>query len=379
MVFDDEFVKKLPPAKQYANPWAIAMCKLDHNKNNRGLVEKWFINLPDSAKPNFKKRLNSLDDKDFISAFYELMMHQYCIEEGWKVEYEPAMDNGYKPDLRVTTQSGYQFVIEVTAVFDSDSVEKSDRSKDDLTHQISAIITPFMLSLDYYEHLISGYYSTKAILTKVKNWLDGLDASNPKKRHKRTFKGPGYNFQLEAMLSGRKAASNCVWAVMDPGGSVPNYSKRIKSKLDDKARKFGSKNTKMPLVIMLADGVGGRVSLDSHAIDKTLFGDDAITFSINGNEPPKAVKARNGYFTPSNNEKSEWLGKNTSVSAVLYGSLRGSGSYQMQMFHNPVPHISLNDEVFFKMPQLQRVESEEGIKMKWVISNPENHLVYFSQ
>src|SRR3989338_2091477 len=121
MVFDDDFVKKLPPAKQYANPWAIAMCKLDHNKSDRALVEKWFVNLPDSAKSNFKKRLNSLDDKEFIPTFYELMMHQYCIEEGWKVEYEPDMEKG-KPDLLVTTQSGYRFIIEVTAVFDSDSV-----------------------------------------------------------------------------------------------------------------------------------------------------------------------------------------------------------------------------------------------------------------
>lgn len=376
MVFDDDFVKNLPPAKQYANPWVIAMCRFDHHKNNRALVEKWFVNLPDSAKPNFKKRLNSLDDKEFIPALYELMMHQYCIEEGWKVEYEPDMDNGYKPDLLVTTQSGYQFIIEVTAVFDSDSVEKSDKSKDDLTHQISATTTPFMLSLNYYEYP-DGFYSTKAIIAKVKSWLDGLDTSNPRKRHKRTFKGTGYNFQIEAMLTGRKAASNCVWSVMDPGGSVPNYSKRIKSKLDDKARKFGSKKTKMPLVIMLADGIGGRVRMDSHTVDKTLFGDDAITFSINGNEPPKAVKARNGYFTPSNNEKGEWLGKNTSVSAVLYGSLRGSGSYQMQVFHNPVPYTSLNDEVFFKMPQLQRVEHKDGIRMKWVVSNPEDQAIYF--
>lgn len=81
MVFDDDFVKKLPPAKQYANPWTIAMCKLDHNKNNRALVEKWYVNLPDNAKPNFKKRLNNLDDKEFIPAFYELMAHQYSFKE----------------------------------------------------------------------------------------------------------------------------------------------------------------------------------------------------------------------------------------------------------------------------------------------------------
>jgi len=376
MVFDDDFVKKLPQAKQYANPWVIAVCKYDHHKNNRALIEKWFVNLPDKIKPNFKRRLNSLDNKDFIPALYELMAHQYCIEEGWSVDYEPSLGDG-NPDLLVTTQSGYKFILEITAVFDSDAVEKSDNTKDDLTHQISAISTPFMLSLYYYEYP-SGFFSSKTVVAKVKSWLEALDTSNPKRRYKRTFKGVGYNFQVEAMLSGRKAASECVWSVMDPGGSVPNYSKRIKSKLDDKARKFGSKKTKLPLVIMLADGIGGRVRMDSHTVDKTLFGDDAITFSINGAEPPKAIKARNGYFTPSNNEKGEWIGKNTSVSAVLYVSLRGSGSYQMQVFHNPVAHILLSDEVFFKMPQLQRLESKDGIRMKWVISNPEDHLVYFN-
>lgn len=376
MVFEAEFVDKLPAAKQYANPWLVAMCKLDHNKRNRALVEKWFVNLPEDAKPNFKLRLNSLNDKEFIPAFYELMMHQYCIEEQWKVEYEPMMSDGYRPDLLITTQSGYRFIVEATAVFDSDTVDKSDRAKDDLTHQISAIVTPFMLSLSYYEY--PGLYSSKAVIASVKAWLDSLDSTNSKRRYKRAFKGNGYNFQIEAMLSGREPSANCVWSVSDPGGSVPNYSKRIKQKLDDKATKFGSKKTGLPLVIMLADGVGGRMQMDSRAVDKTLFGDDTITYSINGDEPPKAVKARNGYFTPSNDEKGEWIGKSTSVSAVLYVSLRGSGSYQMQLFHNPVSHILLDDNIFFKLPQLQRLESKAGIRMKWVVSNPEDHLVYFS-
>ena len=100
---------------------------------------------------------------------------------------------------------------------------------------------------------------------------------------------------------------------------------------------------------MIGDGVG-LIRMSETTIDRTLFGRDMITF---GDENNSSMwhKDRSGYFTPSNNENLEWFGKRTGLSAVIYCSLREQASFQMQVFHNPLPNIPLGEAVFYKMPQ----------------------------
>jgi len=376
VLFDKEFISSLPDARQFENPWLVAMCKMDKNQQNKELIEKWFSNLTTKSQPDFKKRLRSLKNSIFIPAYYELMMHQFCLEEGWEVEYEPVLDTGFKPDLLVTTRNNYKFIIEVLTVFDSDAVDKSNSRQQELTHLISNIKTQFILSLHYKEDP-SESVKTSLMINSIKSWLSHLDSSNPKKIHKKTFKQGGYNLSAEAMFSNPIASNNCVWTVMEPGGMVPNYSERIKSGLDDKSKKFGSKKTKLPLVVMIADGVG-RIRLDEKALDKTLFGDDVITFSYDGKAPPKAHKSRNGYFTPSNDAKGQWVGRRSSVSAVLYCSKQERSTFQLQMFHNPLPFFPLDNEIFYKVPQLLQTVFTGGMQMRWVITNPEDSRIYFN-
>lgn len=375
MVFDDDFVKNLPPARVYGNPWSLAICKLPQNHTTRQLIEKWFLNLPVKHQPSFKLRLTSLDDTESKSAYYELITHQYAIEEGWHVEYEPELPSGYKPDLLVTTQTGDKFIIEVTTVFDSDLVAKSESAKEEVTQRLNSIKTSFIMNLQYTTIPMIPY-RVREIGDKVTKWLDSLDVANTKKRHKKTFKTNGFSFEIEAIQSRRPKRIARVASVMDPAGMVPNYTDRIKSKLDEKAKKFGSKKTGLPLVIVLADGVG-RLRMNEQTVDRTLFGNDVVNFSFDGSQPPTTAKARNGYFTPSTNEDGEWVGKSKNVSAVLYLAAREEGCYQMQLFHNPVPYKQFDDAILYKMPQLERLHTVGALRMKWTITNPEGNRIYF--
>jgi hypothetical protein len=274
----------------------------------------------------------------------------------------------------VTTDTGHKFILDATTVFDSGDLAKANTKKVELTHQISAIKTNKILNLHYLE-LPTATARPKVITKLVSQWLESLPSTV--RRRKKVFNASGYNLEVEASSSGPKPKGGCIFSVMDPGMSVPDYSRRIKSVLDDKRRKYSSKNTGLPLVVMVGDAVG-LVRTDEGAIDKTLFGQHQITFSLSGDDPPQMQRDRSGYFTPRNAPDGTWSGKNTGVSAVMYASLKEKGSFQMQVFHNPLPHLTLEEQTFQKMPQLLRFSTTPGITMRWTITNPEHLRVYFS-
>jgi hypothetical protein len=375
MLYDKKFINKLPEMKQFENPWLVGICKFEKNQELKKLVEKWYANIPIEHQAKLKTKLRSIKDSEFVSAFYELVAHQYCLEEGWEVEYEPRQPSGKAPDFLVKTKSGYEFILEVATIFDSADVKSANDKKEEVTHAITIIKTPFKLHLEY-KILPDSRVEPKEVAKLVKEWLEKLDPNDTKKKNKMGFGYKSLSVMVEAIIDAPKPSMGCVLSVMDPGGQVPDYSERIKSVLDDKSKKYSSKKTKLPLVVMVGDGVG-RIRMSESTIDRTLFGRDMITFGDEKN-PPHWHKDRSGHFTPSNDENFEWFGKRTGLSAVLYCSLKEKGSFQMQVFHNPIPHIQLSEEVFYKMPQLLKWENKQGIVMRWVVSNPEGTRIQFN-
>ena len=374
MIFNKHFIDHLPAVTQGENPWVISICKMEHNKQLMKLMEKWFLNIPDNSKPKFLARLQSQKNNDFIPAFYELAMHQFCIEEGWQVKYEPTLPSGYTPDLFITTDRGYEFVLDVTTLFDNQDYAKANDKKIQLTRQISTLKTKHTISLHYLK-LPAPSGTPKPVIKQVEKWLNEVTENT--KKCKKIFNIGGYNIEVEILPKIPKPKNGCIFIIQDPGLSTPDYTNRIKSSIDDKRTKYSSKKTNLPLVIMVGDAVG-LIRADETAIDKALFGQLQITSNINVDNTTSLQRDRSGYFTPSL-ENNEWRGKNTGVSAIMYGSIKEKGSLQMQLFHNPLPYIMLDPKLFEKMPQLLVFNSTNAsLQMKWVISNPQDQRIHFS-
>lgn len=374
MLYDKKFIDKLPATRQFENPWLVGICKFEHNKKLRSLIERWFLHIPVEHRSKLETRLKSLQDADFIPAFYELMIHQFCVEEGWSVEYEPTIMQGKTPDLRVTTQSGSQFILDATTVFDTDDFRRSVAKKIELTHAISTIETSNVLDITY-RSFPEPNAKPSVMVRRIRDWLSSLPEGS--KTHSNTFNAGGYELTVDAGRRKPKPKGGAILSVTEPSMSVPDYSKRIRSVIDDKRRKYSSRDTGLPLVVMFGDALG-LVRSDENAIDKALFGQHIITFDPQGGGQSQMGRDRSGYFTPSNNSEGAWQGKNTGVSAVMYASLKEQGSFQMQLFHNPLPFHTLDSQIFYKIPQLINFGSGTNITMRWVISNPSEHRVYFS-
>ncbi|MEO8863010.1 MAG: hypothetical protein ABI354_01675, partial [Candidatus Saccharimonadales bacterium] len=104
MLYTQEFIDNLPPVYPFENPWVVMFCSVEVKKPMRDMIELWYGELPEYMKPRFKDKLLSIDNNVFISAFHELAIYRYCIEEGWEVEYEPTLSNGLTPDLLVRSK-----------------------------------------------------------------------------------------------------------------------------------------------------------------------------------------------------------------------------------------------------------------------------------
>jgi hypothetical protein len=381
MLYTNEFIATLPDVIQFENPWVVTICKLDVHEPLRALIEQWFENLPDDAKAKLRAKLQSQDNDIYIAAFHELAIHQYCLEEGWKVEYEPTLPNGLTPDLVIHTQEHGDFCVDVTTLFDSEGVAAEHRRKEQVTQKVTAIKTDFVLELNFLDFPAQDFKPAQ-LANVIQLWLSELPPES--NGVEKTFDVHGCHINIMVHTDFAKPSRGCVAMVGDPGGNVPDYTGRIKKKLNQKRTKYSSKNTGMPLLVVIADGIG-LIRADADTVDKALFGQHQLTWYTDGNRPAQFGRDRSGFFTPSNDAEGNWRGKNTGISAVMHSSYKSDCKFQMQMSHNPFAQHPLPFELFSKMPQLIRVPNGNDIKLAWalneqtnIIENPENSFIQFS-
>lgn len=371
MLYTPDFVASLPKPLPFKNPWVVGLCNFDNSVKTRELIEKWYDELPEDIKPRFTAKLLSTDDEIFIPAFHELAIYRYCTEEDWDVEYEPELENGLTPDLIVDTKQWGKIAIEVTTVFDADGIKLGERRRDSITQKVALIDTKKVLEITHHGYPESSYKPARAA-AKVKSWLDSIDDEG---NHKKTFDEYGCRFTISVnkRVQTFKPSVGCVFSESNDVSNVPDYTGRIKKKLNQKRMKYSSKNIGMPLLIVLADGIG-QVRVDEHAVDKALFGQFTFTWFTDSDKPGQFGRDRSGHFTPSNDPKGDWFGKNTGISGVLFSSYKGDGNFQMQLFHNPVATIPVSFEPFKIMPQLVLAEQKPHITMKWAVNKQDNYI-----
>src|SRR6185369_13019501 len=114
-LFDQNLIKNLPKYEKYSDPGLVWLL-IAHGKvvnKHRNELRRWFQNIPIKHKRDIKSRLESLDYKQHIAAIYELVWHQYFLEEGWKPEIHPDLMNTlHKPDFLVKTNKNKNIYFE---------------------------------------------------------------------------------------------------------------------------------------------------------------------------------------------------------------------------------------------------------------------------
>lgn len=382
MIFDKAFIEKLPNLNYYYNPHVVALCKMPHLEKLRQQIEAWFENIPTTEQADIKARLRSMDDGQHLGAFYEVMLHQFCLEEGWQTEMHHVLEGGLVPDLKLTTLDKQELLLEVYTQLDPEDERKLAIVKNKLNDVITKLDTPFLLNLTYKENPPLDL-DLKSLKQSVQDWLNSLDQKSTEKFVLQLGQF-GVNAKLTAQikegitleLGGR------LFSVIGPTMSgLPGIDK-VNNKLKLKRKKYNASKTTLPLVVAVCDGTSNSW-WGEMTIDRALFGNHTITFALDGSdEEAQAGRDHKGLITPKAKQEG-YFAENKGISAVLYCArvqdTRGDIRYHMLVFHNPWAYVPLPAGVFEKLPQLLITKNDEtGVTLEWNKEDRGNFRVFFT-
>jgi hypothetical protein len=145
----------------------------------RNQIEVWAGALPQSVFSEVQRRMQSGDEREFESAFFELYVHELLVKAGHSVAHHPSLaETKKRPDFLAAAQ-GRTVIVEASVV--TETADK-DRANEARLNSLYDAINQRIKSPDYWIALdVEGVTSTPipvaAWAAKLQAWIDSLDYS----------------------------------------------------------------------------------------------------------------------------------------------------------------------------------------------------------
>lgn len=371
-LFPQDFIKALPAVKEVNNPLIVGLLRYNNSKavKLRQQVEKWFKNVSPEEKVELGARLRSKDDRQHLPAFYELMLHQFFLEEGYKIIKHPLLGDK-RPDYLISSEKGKPvFFLEIVTVFQDEKRTKLERALDLLYEEISKIKHYFFVSVDVDIPPPSNV-SYKKLKQALISWLDSFDPNIKEQGHTFThnLNGCDIEFELIPKKVPTKDSILGMYSCLEYHGT--GDCKQIRNQIQSKIQKYKEiKNKKLPFVIAVCSG-GTWMIRESNLITE-LFGRERFVFNLRDSKKEAKIKRDfYGLLTPKPGLKEV---RNTRLSAVLYCERSFDNKdrtvYNMKVIHNPYASQPLSKLIFQKLPQLVKIKKKgNNFILKWFNNN----------
>lgn len=369
-LYDEEFISRRPKLNKLKNSWLSSILSENSDGLMKSLLEDWYTRIPEKMKTKLYSRLRSFKDKEIISAIYELSAYFYCLDQGWEIEYEPVI-GGKTPDFKVTTISGFEFIFEVTSLYDSEVVRISEERMWQFASKIAEVETKHVYHLNFFEYPSDSFRPSVAKRV-VQEWLDEIEEVSERTGCSFGKVIAGCNFSIDIYPEEQMPEGpGRMFSVGFPPADSLNYQRRVRDILNEKSKLYSSKKTGLPLVIMIGDGIG-YMRASSDVITESLYGHLLMTF---GGKTTNVSRSKIGYFSP-NSVDGKLVGKNTGVSAVVYSSIKGSQRFHIEVLHNPIPLLNITNRVFKNVPQYYPINIDGKHQMHWLIDDAKDYVDY---
>lgn len=382
-LFPKEVHDKLPPLSKFRSPRLACLLK-SHGKyvsKLRQLINRWFKNIPIDDQKDLGSRLRSKDDRQHFPAYFELVWHQFFLEEGWKVEIHPDLPNSQnKPDFKITINRS-DFYVEVATVFEDKRIREKEERFEKFLGVLDKINHYFAVTVWLKSDLPKNFDSkqdSKLVAIFLKKELDILDPKTQARGRRITRRYNRNGIDVEFTFNAwKKVIKRKIISGWSGGAYSGNARDQIKKALELKVKKYLSvKNMGKPLVIVICSN--GHPTVDENALDTALYGNHMITWVVGStNNTSEWTRDRTGMVTPTPTFPDP---KNTRLSAVIFCQEKpdkGRVLYKMKVFHNPWAINPLPDNFFTKLPQLVvKEKTENKIISEWTI-NDQNWLIEF--
>lgn len=233
-VFSTIYIRQLPSFKKFGNPFVVAVCKRTESPfvELRRQIEAWFKKVQLSERNDLIKRLRSIDNSQSLSAFYELLIHEYCVEEGWTTEKHPSIA-GMRPDFHISTVENDMLYVEVVSLMKDDTKTHNETRLYALLKHLDRIPSRYSLTI-FFREWPADNCDPRKTCAHIKHWLDSLK-KNPT-YNELPFQIHGYDGTIFSKYCGA-ARPNRVSSWSTPLEDKNVVTRRIQRRLTEKIKK----------------------------------------------------------------------------------------------------------------------------------------------
>jgi hypothetical protein len=314
----------------------------------RTTMEEWFMRLPEGTHADIRGRVRSGDNLQFVSAYWEMYVHESLAREGFSLAAHPELPETTKrPDFLASSED-VTFYVEATVVGDSATEAAADHRRNMVYDTLDRLDSPnFILWLEIESEGPSSP-SVRALRADLERWLRTLDADELRAlAEEQGFDAlPTYEWEAEGWRISfrawpKKPEARGTTGARPLGAFGPARAAfiddvgAVRADLEEKAGRYGKPSK--PFVIALA--VESPFYKGEYAMAGALFGRAAVQFDPDTPDS-RHIRHRDGL----------WRGpegpRNTRVSAVVAARAVwpwSPTSHEPVTWHNPWSAIPLPD------------------------------------
>ena len=325
----------------------------------RQFLNDWFSRFPAKHQNLLKSRLISSDNSEFLSAFFELYLHELLLRLGFEMEIHPRMkETSKRPDFLVNLKEKHNSILEASMTMGSHEEINAEKTKKRLYDKLNEIHSPnFFLTptAKGKSNTTPPFGKWCRLLEKDLSKFDPdeieakLEAKGARTLPRCFLKHNGLSVTImiepkPRELRGKPGIRNIGFRIEE--SSARKVEVYIRKKIKEKAASYG----KLNLPYVLAINVMHHFCFDS-CIENALFGGKMTNGRLNLRKVSKPYGVWWGPRGP----------QNTRVSAILIFKQLFPWSIAQNtpvLWHNPWAKIPLNPDIF-TLPQ--KLFNEKGI------------------
>lgn len=300
-------------------------------------MEDWHSRYP-QGDTDLLARLQSNDDTNFASAFFELYLHELVLRLGYRPSLLPRTEK--QPDFLIRGEDGDEFYLEaVLAIGQSPSDIAAEKRRNQVYDVINTLESP-----DFFIDLHPmGEPATEPPARKWRNdisrWLSSLDPDEVTERYRIggfatlpeiILEYGGWTVRVRAFPKKADARGKPgvrpigSWSL---GPFADNSWQVIRDTVKRKAKRYGQLDKPYVIAVNALSGYP-----DQEDIEQALFGSESLFLEDSDDARPQIVPNRDGAWTGLT--KPQY----TRVSGVLITTRLGAwniASRDLRLYHNP--------------------------------------------
>jgi len=351
----------------------------------RKVLEDWFSRFPPDGMSELRKRFQSTDDPNHLSAFFELFLNEILLRLGCKVSVHPRVSSSSMraPDFFVESPSGGCFYLEAVLATDESREDSAAKARMNMVYdKLNEIDSPvFFIGMEL-RGLPKNQPCAKDIRSFVQKCLATINPDEIKELEitrgqealpRWIYEGEGWKIEFFPILKSRKERGRAgvrPFAVHLQGFSQVDPRLSIRDAIIKKASRYGDLD--LPYVVAVN---ALSMYVERTNIMEALFGQEppfSIVDGIKDSQPEWERKERilDGAWTEKSRPRYKGVSAVLIAKRVTYSNVVNA---LVRLYHNPWASRPYNLDLSRLpqgIPQGHEMISQDGESLKSILSLP---------